>query len=192
MRYYQLVASGRQLVLFVVGVAGLIFLSFFAGLKIGLAEREDRVETAAQASRPPMPPATPTWLEPPQATPTFFPTPTPEALAPEFAEVPTPVPTATPVPTITPRPTPRPSPVERPLPRGVWVQVGALSSRMDAEGVRQRVVALGFRPDQVKVLPLASGKYRVRVGPFPDRESGSRVVARLREGGFREAFVVSE
>ncbi len=75
-------------------------------------------------------------------------------------------------------------------PRERWVQVAALSHRSEAEGVRQRVIALGFRPEQVVVLPLEGGKYRVRVGPFPDRESGSRVAARLRAGGFPRAFVV--
>lgn len=190
MRYYQLVASGRQLVLFVVVVAGLLLLSFFAGLSVGLAEREERMETVAQAPGPVAPPATPIPLEPPPATPTPL-TPTELPLS-EPAPVPSPAPTTAPLPTATPRPTPPSSPVARPLPHGVWVQVGALSSRADAEGVRHRVVALGFRPEQVKVLAAASGKYRVRVGPFPDRESGSRVVARLREGGFREAFVVSE
>lgn len=76
-------------------------------------------------------------------------------------------------------------------PRERWVQVAALSQRSDAEGVRHRVIALGFRPEQVVVLPREGGKYRVRVGPFPDRESGHRVAARLRAGGFPQAFVVS-
>lgn len=75
--------------------------------------------------------------------------------------------------------------------RARWVQVAALSKRSDAEGVRHRVIAMGFRPEQLVVLPLEGGKYRVRVGPFPDRESASRVAARLRAGGFPQAFVVS-
>lgn len=185
MRYYQLVASGRQLALFIVVVAGLLLLSFLMGLSLGLAERQERLEGAAYVPTPMLPPATPVVTEPP-STPT--PAPTPEMLVSE----PTVVPAPTPAPTPTPRPTPRPSPVTVPIAAGVWVQVGAFSSKADAEGVRHRVVALGFRPEQVRVLPLSSGKYRVRVGPFPDRESGSRVVARLRQGGFREAFVVSE
>lgn len=186
MRYYQLVASGRQLAVFIVVMAGLFLLSFLVGLSLGLAERQERLETAGSGPDAAPPGAMSVPVELPPSTPTPLPTPAPQVVAPAPTAVPTPVPT------VTLRPSPRPSPVEGPLPRGVWVQVGAFTSKADAEGVRHRVVALGFRPEQVRVLPLTAGKYRVRVGPFPDRESGSRVVARLREGGFREAFVVSE
>ncbi len=192
MRYYQLVASGRQLALFVVAVAGLLLLSFFVGLSLGLAEKQERLKSAAPVATKVVAPATPTVVEPPPTTPTPPVNPTPQLPPPEPAAVLTPEVTPTPMLMVTPGPAPRPSPVERSVPLGVWVQVGAFKSKADAEGVRLRVVALGFRPEQVKVLALASGKYRVRVGPFPDKESGSRVVARLREGGFREAFMVSE
>lgn len=187
MRYYQLVASGRQLALFIFAIAGLLLVAFFVGLSVGLAERK-QLEQAAWGPKPGEPLPTPIPTEPPLAVPTPLPSPTPEVTA---AEPTVPLP-PTVAPTPTPRPTPRPSPVTVPIAAGVWVQVGAFSSKGDAEGVRHRVVALGFRPEQVKVLSAGFGKYRVRVGPFPDKESGSRVVARLREGGFREAFVVSQ
>lgn len=185
-RYYQLVASGRQLALFVFAVAGLLALAFFLGVGVGLSERQERAETAPVAPTPVAfsPLATPT-SQPPTPPP-----PTPTAAMPPPSEGLVEVePTATPVPSPTLRPTAKPS---AEVPHGVWVQVAALSSKADAEGVRHRVVALGFRQDQVRVLPLASGKYRVRVGPFPDKESGSRVVARLRREGFPQAYVVSE
>lgn len=176
-RYYQLVASGRQLAGFVLTVAGLLVLAFFLGVGVGLSERRERVKLASSN-----PNVTPVYVMP-------TPTPEPLPLTPTAAVEAEPTPTPGPVATPTPRPTARPVVV---TPQGVWVQVAALSSRADAEGVRQRVVALGFRPDQVRVLPVASGKYRVRVGPFPDKESGSRVVARLQQEGFPQAFTVSE
>lgn len=186
MRYYQLVASGRQLALFVALVAGLIAAAFFLGVAAGLQKRPEYGEVA-QASPEPEPAVT---LPTPVPTPSPIPEP---ALVPEPeptpALTPTPMPTPTALPTPTPRPAPRPS---LPGAKGVWVQVAAVSDPRDAEGVRHRVVALGFRPEQVRVLPLASGKYRVRVGPFPDRESGSRVAARLRREGFPQAFEVRE
>lgn len=194
MRYYQLVASGRQLALFIFAIAGLLLVAFLVGLSVGLAERQQQLEQEAWGAKPSEPLPTPIPAEPPPATPTPLPSPMPEVVVAEPTVPPTPtvMPAPTAAPTPTPRPTLRPSPVTVPISAGVWVQVGAFSSKADAEGVRHRVVALGFRPEQVKVLSAGFGKYRVRVGPFPDRESGSRVVARLREGGFREAFVVSQ
>ncbi len=73
---------------------------------------------------------------------------------------------------------------------GRWVQVAAFAKREQAEGVKNRVVALGFTPKQAVVEAAGSGKFRVRVGPFPDGESAGRVAARLRGEGFGGAFVV--
>ncbi|MFZ5786097.1 MAG: SPOR domain-containing protein, partial [Acidobacteriota bacterium] len=49
--------------------------------------------------------------------------------------------------------------------------------------------ALGFKPSQV-VVQAAEGKFRVRLGPFPDEESARRVASRLQNEGFPGAFVV--
>ena len=98
--------------------------------------------------------------------------------------------TPVPVPTQRPRVAVPPTAVTRAEPR--WVQVAALGKREQAEGVRNRVVALGYTPRQVLVQPAAGGKFRVRVGPFPDVESAGRVAARLRAEGFGGAFVVNE
>ncbi len=87
--------------------------------------------------------------------------------------------------------TPRPKPTATPLPRS-WIQVAALARAEQAEGVRQRVIALGFRADQVLALAGTGGKYRVRLGPFPDQESAGRVVARLQASGFPGAFTLKE
>ncbi|MGC8916251.1 MAG: SPOR domain-containing protein [Thermoanaerobaculum sp.] len=186
MRYYQLVASGRQLALVVVVVAGLIVAAFFLGFAAGLQTRPSHPEVASVTPEPR--PAISPFAPLAEPSPTPEPTPAPE-LEPTPPPTPTPLPTPTALPTPTPRSAPRPS---LPGAKSVWVQVAAVSDPRDAEGVRHRVVALGFRPEQVRVLPLASGKYRVRVGPFPDRESGSRVAARLRREGFPKAFEVRE
>ena len=124
------------------------------------------------------------------ATPPALVTPGPEPRAPS------PGPTVTPTPR-PPRPTatakPRPTVIPRPtLPPQFWIQVGALTRAEQAEGVRQRVIALGFGADQVLVMAGTGGKYRVRLGPFPDQESAGRVVARLHASGFPDAFPLKE
>jgi DedD protein len=96
---------------------------------------------------------------------------------------PRPTPTARPKPSATPRPT---------APPLFWIQVGALSQAEQAEGVRQRVIALGFGSEQVLVLAGTGGKYRVRLGPFPDQESADRVEARLKMQGFPDAYRLKE
>lgn len=110
--------------------------------------------------------------------------------------LPTPVPATEPPPTSLPtRPAVTPSATEFPLPRlgrGVWVQVGALTAETGAQSLRRRVMQLGYTPTQVVVQAGGDGKYRVRVGPFPDEESAGRVVARLRADGFPGAFTVKE
>ena len=71
------------------------------------------------------------------------------------------------------------------------MQVAALGTRKQADGARTRVMALGFTSKQV-VVEAAEGKFRVRVGPFPDGESAGRVAARLRAEGFGGSFVVKQ
>jgi len=73
-----------------------------------------------------------------------------------------------------------------------WVQVAAVSRADIAEDVGQRLVKLGFKPNQVTIVQGAKGLHHVRLGPFLDLESANRVVARLRESGFKDAFLVKE
>ena len=96
---------------------------------------------------------------------------------------PRPTPTAKPKPAATPQPT---------APPQYWIQVGAVSRPEQAEGLRQRVVAQGYRPEQVLALAGTGGKYRVRLGPFPDQESADRVEARLKAQGFPDAYRLRE
>ncbi len=117
---------------------------------------------------------------------------------------PTPVPTARAVPPTRPpevEPTvapPKPTavaaePTARPGSKSLpWVQVAAVSREDTAREAQQRLVRMGFKSGQVVVQKDARGLYHVRLGPFLDAESASRVVARLRESGYKDAFLVKE
>jgi cell division protein FtsN len=172
-RYFEIIITRGQLAGLVVGVAAAIAVAFALGLGVRVLQPREAPTVAAAVSTPAWPPARP-------VVPTA---------APAAEPVPTPLPTSTPLPpaTVPPRPT---VPAAAVPPRaGRWVQVAALSSKKQAEGARTRVVALGFTLRQV-VVEAAGGKFRVRVGPFPDGESAGRVAARLRAEGFGGAFLV--
>jgi cell division protein FtsN len=173
-RYFEIIITGRQLAALVAGVVVAIAGGFAAGL--GVRALQPRAAPPLVAAVPPVPV---------RSGPPVVPNPTAVATA-----VPTPSPTSTPTPTQPPRATP---PVLAAAPKAAhrWVQVAALSSKKQAEGARNRVIALGFTPRQVVIDP-AGGKFRVRVGPFPDVESAGRVSARLRAEGFRGTYVVRE
>ena len=155
--------------------------------------------TPATAAAPPLP-QTPTPTLTPAVTPAVAPTPTPTlAQTPTQglprSQTPTVAPTApSPAPAATgfpPSPSPRPTaPVV--AAGSLWVQVGSLSQAQQGEGLRLRVLAMGFAPEQVVVVRAADGRYRVRLGPFPDEESAGRVLARIRPQGFPDAFLVRE
>jgi cell division septation protein DedD len=183
-RYFEIIITGRQLAALVAGVALAVAVAFGLGLAVRANQptppSASGVNVVAQVA------PTPVWQPSPPAIPTAVPT--AEAL-------PTPPATATPalVTAAGAGPLGTPTMVAPPVTAvGLWVQVVALSFRHQAEGVRNRVVALGYTPRQVVVLPVAGGKFRVRVGPFPDVESAGRVAARLRAEGFAGAFVVKE
>ncbi len=155
-------------------------------------------ESAGLAEARPTPAVAPS----PEAT--TAPTPAPTlAPTPALAAAPTPALTRTPTPTGAPTATPatptaiRIPPSARPtapvaVPAGLWIQVGSLSQAQQGEGLKQRVIAMGFTPEQVVVVRAADGRYRVRVGPFPDEESAGRVLARIRTQGLPDAFFVRE
>jgi cell division protein FtsN len=172
-RYFEIVVTGRQLAGLIAGIALLIVAAFGLGVGVGLSERAEG--TGAPVAIP-----TPAWepvgSAPPPVVETILPEETPTAVAP----------TATPEPQ--PTATPRPQPT---VATGRWVQVGAVSRADQAEGIRQRTVALGFKPAQV-VVQATGGKYRVRLGPFPDEQSARRVAGRLQNEGFPGAFVVAK
>ncbi|HQT95296.1 MAG: hypothetical protein B7Z61_11520 [Acidobacteria bacterium 37-71-11] len=180
-RYFEIIITGRQLAALVAGVALLIAVAFGLGVAVRWLQPAAQAPHETIAAPPAAPAATP---------------PAPVAVA-------TAAPTPQPAPTVAPTATPAPPPVETEKPKthvaapaaaprapGRWVQVAAFAKHEQAEGVKNRVVALGFTPKQAVVEAAGSGKFRVRVGPFPDAESAGRVAARLRAEGFRGAFVV--
>jgi cell division protein FtsN len=177
-RYFEIIITGRQLAALVVGVALAIAAAFGLGVGVRMLQPGPH-EVAAVAPAVP----TPVWQPTPPAIPTAVPTP-------EVVATPISAATQAPVPTERPKALPTVVAARRAEPR--WVQVVALGKREQAEGVRTRVVALGYTPRQVLVQPAAGGKFRVRVGPFPDVESAGRVAARLRAEGFGGTFVVNE
>jgi len=181
-RYFEIIITGRQLAALVAGVVLLVAVAFGLGVAVrwlqpaGPAPHEV-VATGPATAVAPEPTAAPPA---PTAAPTAVPTAAPAATA-----------TAVPPPPSSEKP--RPTPPEAAAPAkgpGRWVQVAAFGRHDQAEGVRNRVVALGYTPRQVVVQPAGGGKFRVRVGPFPDGESAGRVMARLRAEGFGGAFVV--
>ena len=132
-----------------------------------------------------LPTATATLPPSPSATATATATPTP-VVSPSPTRTPTPAtPTSTPMPTATPTATP--------LAR-LWVQVIASRSSETVEDARRRLVEAGFPMDHHRVVreEEAAGNvlYRVRVGPFPDDESAQRVVERMRDAGFDDAWIL--
>ena len=196
-KYFEIIVSGRQLAAFVAGVGVLILGGFGLGVVVGLQE-------PAPPLRESVPVADLTSTAPTFPAPAFepYPSPAPAATLPPIPLEAAPPPTSDaaaatqvpepPVPTPVP-PTPTvPAPTAAPAPAGRWVQVAALSRKDQAEGVRTRVMAAGYTAGQVVVLPASAGKYRVRLGPFPDEESAKRVAARLTAGDFPGAFVVRE
>lgn len=219
--YFEITISSRQLAVVVIGTVALVLVAFGLGVVVGVQEpvaaRSAPAGPLAVAAEPTFVPVGHAATE--EATPNVVdalrgdveaaaasPTPTgpdmvpaPGAAFPVATEAPpTPVPTERP--TVAPSPAPtrprvQPSATEFPLPRlgrGVWVQVGALTVESGAQNLRRRVLQLGYTPNQVVVRHGSDGKYRVRVGPFPDEESAGRVVARLRVDGFPGAFTVRE
>ncbi len=181
-RYFEIIITGRQLAALVAGVALLIAVAFGLGVAVRWLQPAVPAPHETIAAAPPAPFA----VAPPAPVPVATAAPTPEA-----------------APTAAPTATPAPAAVEAEKAKAVavptaaasrasgrWVQVAAFAKHEQAEGVKNRVVALGFTPKQAVVEAAGSGKFRVRVGPFPDAESAGRVAARLRAEGFRGAFVV--
>lgn len=190
-------------------LAGLLLGVFGLGVTVGLLQpKGDAVPTSAVPA--PAPPAEPEPVPRPTPTPRSelsplvnatptpaaaielpAPSPSPEVIPSSTAP---PLPTRTSIPTALPAPSPSSTPTVAPVTRrvGSWVQVGSLSQARQAEALKRRTVAMGFAPSQVVILRAADGRYRVRVGPFPDDESASRVLARLRAQGLPDAFLVRE
>jgi cell division protein FtsN len=188
-KYFEIIITARQLAALLAGVVMLVAVAFGVGVAVGKLEPREAPVQVVVAEPLPTPFATQ-----PVVVPTVAPPPTPTA-APVPTERPTPAPVATAAPVrATPTraaaasPSPSAGAATGAVPR--WVQVVVVSKPEQAEGARQRVIALGYTGKQAVVQPLGGGKFRVRVGPFPDEESAGRVAARLRAQGFTGAFLV--
>jgi cell division septation protein DedD len=123
--------------------------------------------------------------------------PTPTALVVATAR---PTATAAPRPTATPRLSPtRVPPTATPRPQetmtGFWVQLLAVRNDQALANARDEAERLGFPRANQRVLrtDVTGGGvlYKLRIGPFPNRESADRVAARMRESGFGDAWVIS-
>jgi cell division septation protein DedD len=191
-KYFEIIITARQLGALLAGLVLLVGGAFGFGVVVGRLEpNEAPVQVVAAETLPTPVPAVAASVPTPVLAPTA-------TAAPALAAAPTvaPVVTATKsAPTQTPRPAPTRSPTVADVPpagAGMprWVQVVVVSKSEQAEGARQRVIALGYTTTQASVQPVAGGKFRVRVGPFPDEESAGRVAARLRAQGFTGAFLV--
>jgi DedD protein len=125
---------------------------------------------------PPAPPATTRSGDATEAAaePAPAPTPAPAALpTPAASPAPLAAPAAAPEPA--PKPAPAPAPAAAPAGgMGSWtVQLGASQRREEADGLAQRVKALGPRVEEAEI-PGKGRFYRVRVGRFDSREAAEK------------------
>jgi cell division protein FtsN len=199
--YYVIELSGKWLTALLAALAAVVIAAFALGFGAG---RSGAPSSTSPGSAAPTATATPEaeLVEPlpvdtvtvSEATPVpAEPTITPPAdwIRPTVPPTPSPAPTATPTATAIPEPAAAGTGTAADL----WVQVLASSRREAVERARQQLVELGFPRERQRVVssPVAGGNvlYKVRVGPFPDRESADRVVRRMAESGFPDAWVVT-
>ncbi len=193
--YYVIELTARWLTALLVCFALLVAAAFALGYGAAWSVLGGgRPGEPAPAGPPPTPTVTAVVVAPtatPQAVPTVRPSATPAAVTTE-----PPTPTATPAPpTATPAP---PTPTPPAATTGddrLWVQVLASSRPEAVEEARGRLERLGFPREHQEVVEtaVAGGNvlYKVRVGPFPDRDSADRVVLRMQAAGFPDAWVVT-
>jgi cell division protein FtsN len=203
--YYQIELSSTMMTVILVLLAGLLVAAFALGYGAAWSVLGGAAPGGPAARAVPSGPTrTPTPPEVVVLVPTpFGEAPTRAAAAGGISATPR-QPTPRPA-TATPQPPPpaatatRTPPETRPT-SGVdaagtyWVQVLATSRRRTAEESQARLAELGFPPDHQLIVEttVAGGNrlFKVRVGPFPDRDSASRVMRRMRSSGFSDAWVV--
>lgn len=197
--YYVIELTARWLAVLVLGLAVLLVLAFALGYGAAWSVLAGHAPSPAAAPGVATPTPTVTAVF---VVPTAPPTASTTAAAPPAATA-TAIPaTATPAatatrrpPTATPRPPATPTPTPQVVDAGLWVQVLATGRPESVTEARTRLERLGFPPDhqQVAEAEVAGGNvlYKVRVGPFPDRESAERVVRRMQADGFPDAWVVT-
>jgi len=204
--YYVIELTLKWLILLLAGLALLIVLAFAGGYgaaysvlrsagKGAVPEVAPAVETVeVQARKTPAVVLSEATPVPPK--PTLPPTASGVAKAKKH-RVQQPSPQA-PTPTTPPKPTPtRTARAARhkSSPTTFWVQVLASRHAETIEKARKRLKDVGFPRDHQRVVKskAAGGSIllKLRVGPFPDRESAERVRQRLRRQKFPDAWVVT-
>lgn len=183
--YYVIELSARWLTVLLIALALVMVVAFALGYgaawSVLTAEKTPGEMTALQAA------ATATEI-PEVVIPTVIPAATAAAAA-------TKVPTATPRP---PEPTPTPTtppPTATPSTTDFFVQVLASSRNDSVESARSKLEGLGFPREYQHLItvqdPGSPTLYKLRLGPFPNRESADRVAQRMSSAGFPDAWVVA-
>jgi cell division septation protein DedD len=187
--YYQIELSARMLTVLLVTLALLLVLAFAFGYGAAWSvlggDRDDDVIGG--------PVATPTAAVA-QAQPTrtietvVIPSPRPARSEPTA--------TPRPRPTATPRPLVRP-PTQVPVVPGqkyFWVQVLAGRSASAIEQAQAKIEQAGYPRSLQRVVRsnVAGGGvlYKLRIGPLPDRAAANRVVEKVKNAGFPDAWVL--
>ena len=187
--YYVIELSPRWLTILLVALALVMVLAFAFGYGAAWS--------VLSASAPPPGGARPLVAAAATTTPTpaeqvieTVPEPTATVVPTSPPSLPRPTPSA--VPTVAAEPTsPRAAPDEGEF----WVQVLASSRRDNLGEAAEKLTGLGFGPEHREVITarVAGGNvlYKLRVGPFPDRDSADRVARRMRASGYPDAWVVT-
>jgi cell division septation protein DedD len=185
--YYVIELSARWLTVLLIALALIMVIAFALGYgaawSVLTAELTQGEMTALQAA------TTPTPTEIPEVViPTSVPTP-----AAEPTETSPPSPTATPSPEPTAPPTPQPTPTATVT--DFFVQVLASAKQQSVDEARTRLEGLGFSGDHQHLITVQDAGvgvlYKLRIGPFPDRNSADRVAQRMSSAGFPDAWVVA-
>lgn len=126
----------------------------------------------------PVPAPAPTEAKTPQAKPQAQGKP---VVKPEPKPVPKPAPKAEAKPESKPDPAPEPAFASK----GYYLQLGAFGSAANAEKLKAKAAAAGFKVD----IADGNGQYRVRVGPIPERDKALDALARLKSKGFSPVMI---
>ncbi len=196
--YYVIELTPRWLTILLIVLAGLMVLAFVGGYGAAwsVLDGEGAGPTGSPAAVMPTPtiatvevasrvtPAvTPSVATPVPAKPTV--TPPPGLTA-----------TATPSPTVTPPPPTQRAVALKPVVTSTdfWVQVLASRHSEAIEKAKTKLADAGFPRESQKVVEtsVAGGTtlLKLRIGPFPDRGSADRVMNRMQDAGFPDAWVV--
>jgi cell division septation protein DedD len=188
--YYQIELSARMLTVLLVTLALLLVLAFAFGYGAAWSVLGgDRDEPTARVTDGQTPAPTVAVAQPTRMVETV----SVPALQPARSE-----PTATPRPrpTATPRPLVRP-PTQVPVVPGqkyFWVQVLAGRSASAIEKAQATIEQAGYPRSLQRIVRsnVAGGGilYKLRIGPLPDRAAANRVVEKVRNVGFPDAWVL--